>query len=152
MSLIRNKIRDEHGFDIKSMNPIDFIKHLKHPPLLFITSLKDEFVSSEHVLELYKAFEGTKRLEYIDSSHNSSRPQEIIKIASDYMADLERKHRIKMQRGSNSRPESRIADFISDKLERLPNPIERVSRVEQPSRQDRPTHERLERPDRHLRT
>lgn len=44
------------------MNPIDFIKYLRHPPLLFITSLKDEFVSSEHVLELYKLFEGVKRL------------------------------------------------------------------------------------------
>jgi|JI6StandDraft_1071083.scaffolds.fasta_scaffold18790_7 hypothetical protein len=119
MSLLRSKIKDEQGFDIKSMNPIDFIKHLKQPPLLFITSLKDEFVNSDHVVELYKSFEGVKRLEYIDSSHNSSRPQEIIKIASDYMADLERKHKIRLQRGSSSRPESRLLEYI-DRPDRLP--------------------------------
>lgn len=82
------------------MNPSEMLKNIKCP-LLFITSLKDEFVSSDHVVELYKSYDGTKRLEYIDSGHNSSRPEEIIRIAVDYIDGLDRK---KKQRSDKKPP------------------------------------------------
>lgn len=45
-------------------------------------------------MELYKAFEGVKRLEYIDSTHNSSRQEGIIKLATDYLDYLYRKKKL----------------------------------------------------------
>lgn len=55
-------------------------------PLLFITSVMDEFVSSENVVELYKnSSSRNKRLEYIDKAHNSNRDREIIQLASIFL-------------------------------------------------------------------
>lgn len=55
-------------------------------PILFVTSLMDECVKSEDVVQLYKASSSrVKQLEYIDKPHNSARDKQTIDLAISFL-------------------------------------------------------------------
>jgi len=73
LDFVRDKIKQDHCFDIKTLEPVKCVGQLDMP-LLFITSPIDECVRSEDVVKLYQsAASKNKQLEYIDKAHNSSR-------------------------------------------------------------------------------
>ena len=53
LDFLRDRIKEEHGIDIKQLEPIQSVSKID-VPLLFITSVMDEFVMSEDVVDLYK--------------------------------------------------------------------------------------------------
>lgn len=53
LDYMRNRIRQDHCIDIKHLEPIKCMGSIDIP-LLFITSILDEFVRSEDVVHLYK--------------------------------------------------------------------------------------------------
>ena len=85
LDYIRDCIKEEHLFDIKQLEPVKYIAHIDQP-ILFITSLMDECVKSEDVVQLYKnSTSKIKQLEYIDKPHNSARDKETIDLAINFL-------------------------------------------------------------------
>ena len=68
-------------------------------PVMFITSLMDEFVGSEEVVQMYKrAASRTKHLEYIDKAHHSAREQTTVTTAMNFMQKtLAQRHQTRKQ-------------------------------------------------------
>ena len=63
---MRQKIIKDHGFDIKSLDLISKVRQIITPVML-ITSKQDTFISSSHVIDLYKEIGSSiKILEYIE--------------------------------------------------------------------------------------
>lgn len=50
------------------------------------------------MVELYKAYDGVKRLEYIESTHNSSREGGTIRLATEFLEGMCRKKRLQWAR------------------------------------------------------
>ena len=73
VGLLRDRIVERHCFDIGELEPVRCMGRMDMP-VFFITSLQDEFVSSEEVVEMYRlAPSRRKHLEYIDKAHHAPR-------------------------------------------------------------------------------
>ena len=82
---LRSRIKREHEIDIKLLQPLKCMGTID-TPLLFITSKMDEFVRSEDVVQLYiRCSSRSKQLEFIDKLHNSSRNEDTIITAVNFM-------------------------------------------------------------------
>lgn len=79
--MVRRRIRNNYGFDIDEIRPIDYARKAKWAAL-FGHARRDEFVPYDHGVRLHEAWGGkTKGFVAFGGGHNSSRGDEWVKLA-----------------------------------------------------------------------
>jgi pimeloyl-ACP methyl ester carboxylesterase len=71
---VRSVIKDRNKFDIMELKPIQFAA-TTFVPALFMAAKDDKFVLPHHAHQIYEAYGGKKRFEFVEGDHNSYRPQ-----------------------------------------------------------------------------
>ncbi|XP_026193674.1 uncharacterized protein LOC34622360 [Cyclospora cayetanensis] len=73
LSLVRSSILSKAQFDINVIAPIDNLAEA-YIPALFVYGREDNFISPQHVKDLYAAYRGDKNIIDVEGGHNSPRP------------------------------------------------------------------------------
>jgi len=73
LSIINRTVQKKAGFDLTELVPFEYINKSKIPAL-FGVGKEDNFIPSQHTIDLHQAYRGPKELCIFEGNHNSTRP------------------------------------------------------------------------------
>ncbi|KAH0788090.1 Clan SC, family S9, unassigned serine peptidase [Histomonas meleagridis] len=86
VNYMRRKIQTVAGFNIDDVEPIKDCS-TSTTPLFIIHGANDTFIPCEHSKRIFDAYGGPKHIELVPGNHNSQRPQEVIVMAVQHIAN-----------------------------------------------------------------